>query len=225
MMDHLSKGPQGPESLDIEMQSCPTSSSDLDLALLSPSFTQASNKDDEPLIRRPVLPPRPSSKSLNKHSSGAIELEPTSSKDLDPPWDNPSSKSSRIAPPKAFKKTHRFLGFDLGYWRQPARHFSIFAILMVVTIVPLYFSVIGYGSQTAYSEPFSHNCYESSDGWTFAGINIRFGAFNYGSAKALDLTWNCRCWGRSSFLILASLMILPRDKLLRQCPKSPENLN
>lgn len=36
--------------------------------------------------------------------------------------------------------------------------------------------------------------------------------------------WNCRCWGRNPFPILTSLMILSRDKLMRQCPNSPETI-
>jgi hypothetical protein len=34
----------------------------------------------------------------------------------------------------------------------------------------------------------------------------------------------CRCWGRNPFPILTSLMILSRDKLLRQYPKSGETI-
>jgi hypothetical protein len=220
-MDDLRKERQEPQSPGIELHSHRASSSDADLSLLSPSFTQTSSSGYEPLIRRPVLPPRPSSTSFNKHPSETIELEQTASKDQDPLWDPLSSKGSGTPPPKAFKKTHQFLGLNLGYWRQPARHFSIFAILMVVTIIPLYFVSVGYEFQNNEPEPFGYDCYGSSDGWSFVGINLRFGAFNYGSAKALDLAWN---WivgrGLQALLTLLAYRVF-HDALLRAAEMTP----
>jgi hypothetical protein len=95
-----------------------------------------------------------------------------------------------VSQPKAFRKNHRFLGLRVGFWRLPARHFSIFSILFLAVFLPLWFSSGGYSSIGAESlEPFEYNCY-GDGGWTFVGINIRFGRFDYGSAKALDLAWN-----------------------------------
>jgi hypothetical protein len=131
------------------------------------------------------LPGVPSSLSLTKQPE-YIELNQTTPIDSD--FRDPlKDKPSTIAP-KAFRKTHQFLGLNLGYWRQPARHFSIFFILALVTIVPLYFVGWGFGSLQSYTQPpFTYDCYQKGNGWSFFGINLRFGNFNYGSAKTFDL--------------------------------------
>jgi hypothetical protein len=42
-----------------------------------------------------------------------------------------------VSQPKAFRKNYRFLGLQVGYWRMPARHFSIFSILFLAVFLPL----------------------------------------------------------------------------------------
>lgn len=228
---------------DLEVQSYhgQNSPSNSDLGLLSPSLKEQLNNADEPLIRpalpprpsittfnnrtslsrKPVLPPRPASISSIDKQSEYVELRQLApgEPDLQDPFvDKPAS----IAP-KAFSKTQRFLGLDLGYWRQPARHFSIFAILALVTIIPLYFLGWGFNSMQSFVQPaFTYNCYSTNNGgWSFVGINLRFGNFNYGSAKALDLAWN---WivGRglqALFMLLAYRVF--NDALLRAAELTP----
>ena len=152
-------------------------------ALLSPN-------DDEPLIRRkPVLPHRSSRQSLEARS---YEMDEVGS--IENPFKDRDSTKVKLAAPKAFRKTHKFFGYDFGYWRMPVRQFSIFSILFLATFLPLYY-VSSYGFQTTeggYSgviQPFSYDCY-NSNGWTFIGINVRFGHFSYGAAKSIDLAWN-----------------------------------
>lgn len=145
-----------PKSRPLEMQNRQTSSSVSDLGLLSPSFDQQTNSDNEPLIpptvsprhssasfntgyevftRKPVLPPRPSSINSSKQPE-YIELNPLTSRGPSPSPED-AFKDNSLITPKAFRKPHRFLGLNLGYWRQPARHFSIFSILGLLTIIPL----------------------------------------------------------------------------------------
>jgi hypothetical protein len=222
MEHHLLREQRDRDSPDLELQTHQALSSDTGLGLLSPAFPQMFN-DNEPLIRRrPVLPPRPSSSSIDKDVSETIELQQISWKDPDPLWNSLSGQPSRVAPPKAFKKTHRFLGMELGYWRLPARHFSIFTILMLVTIIPLYYVSVGFNFlQNISPVPFTYDCYGTSEGWTFVGINLRFGAFNYGSAKALDLAWN---WivgrGLQGLLMLLTYRVF-NDGLLRAAEMTP----
>jgi hypothetical protein len=127
--------------------------------------------------------------------------------------DEDSSKD--VSQPKAFRKTHRFLGLRLGFWRMPARHFSIFSILFLVVFLPLWYASGGHSSVGAEMlTPFEYNCYGDGS-WTFVGIDIRFGRFDYGSAKALDLAWN---WivgrGLQGILTLVAYRVFS-DALLR----------
>ncbi|KAE9367622.1 hypothetical protein N431DRAFT_383412 [Stipitochalara longipes BDJ] len=241
MESRLSIG-RHPGSRDLETQSHQNSPSNSDLGLLSPSLNEQPNNDDEPLIRptlpphpstttfstgsaflsrKPVLPPRPPSiSSINKQPE-YVELQQLTPGEPDP-RDPFKDKPTSIAP-KAFRKPRRYLGLDLGYWRQPARHFSIFAILAFVIIVPLYFLGWGFNSlQGDFPPPFSHDCYSlSGGGWSFVGINLRFGNFNYGSAKALDLAWN---WivgrGLQALLMLLAYRVF-NDALLRAAELTP----
>jgi hypothetical protein len=240
MESHLSKR-QTPET-DLEIQYHDQNSpSNSDLGLFSPSLNEQLNNADEPLIR-PALPPRPSTTTFS--SKVSLSRKPvlprrppsTSSTDKLPeyvelrqltpgepdPRDPFADKPASIAP-KAFRKPQRYLGLDLGYWRQPARHFSIFAILAFVIIVPLYFLGWGFTSLQGYVQPaFTHDCYSlSRGGWSFVGINLRFGNFNYGSAKALDLAWN---WivgrGLQALLMLLAYRVF-NDALLRAAELTP----
>lgn len=240
MEDRLPTEGRTPGARDLEMQSLQTSSSNADLSLLSPALAQQSENDNEPLIppalpprpsaipfntgnevliRKPVSSQRPSSINLSKQPE-YIELNQFTPRDSD--FRDPlKDKSSSIAP-KAFRKTHQFLGLNLGYWRQPARHFSIFSIFALVTIVPLYFVGWGFGSLQSYTHPpFTYDCYQKGNGWSFFGINLRFGNFNYGSAKALDLAWN---WivgrGLQALLMLLSYRVF-NDALLRAAEMTP----
>jgi hypothetical protein len=241
MEGHLPLEGQGSASSHLEMQSDQNSPSNSDLGLLSPSLTQQFNNVYEPLIcpalpprpslttlntgneylsRRPVLPPRPSSISSTKKFPENVELQQLTPGDSDP-LDSLNDKPASIAP-KAFRKTYRFLGFNLGYWRQPARHFSIFSVLALVTIIPLYFVGASFQTLQGYTPPpFMHDCYQGADGWSFVGINLRFGYFNYGSAKALDLAWN---WivGRGVQVLLTLLAYrVFNDALLRAAEMTP----
>ena len=224
--------------LETESHHGQNSASNSDPGLLSPSSNEQLNNAEEPLIppalpprpstntfknrtsfsRKPVLPPRPSSTSSINKQPGYVELQQLKAGEPDPFLDKPAS----IAP-KAFRKQRRFLGVNLGYWRQPARHFSIFSILALVIIIPLYFLGWGFSGMQSYTQPpFTHDCYsDNSGGWSFVGINLRFGAFNYGSAKALDLAWN---WivGRglqALFMLLAYRVF--NDALLRAAELTP----
>ena len=224
-----------PKSRPLEMQNRQTSSSVSDLGLLSPSFDQQTNSDNEPLIpptvsprhssasfntgyevftRKPVLPPRPSSINSSKQPE-YIELNPLTSRGPSPSPED-AFKDNSLITPKAFRKPHRFLGLNLGYWRQPARHFSIFSILGLLTIIPLYFAVLGVGSLGNYdATAFTYDCYQDGYGWSFVGINLIVGEFNYGSAKALDLAWN---WiigrGVQALLMLLAYRVF-NDALIR----------
>jgi len=120
-----------------------------------------------------------------------------------------------ISQPKAFCKTRRFLGLRLGFWRIPARHFLIFSVMFLAVFLPLWYASGGYSSIGAEGlELFEYSCYGDGS-WTFVGINIRFGRFDYGSAKALDLAWN---WivgrGLQAILVLLAYRVFS-DALLR----------
>jgi hypothetical protein len=188
MENHLANEGQEYRSIDLEGQHYHIATSNPDLGLLSPSLSQSHANDRDPLIspaappffsstslntrsegliRRPVLPRRPSAIS-SQESPEYVELSSMMSKDPNTLDD----KSESIAP-KAFRKRHRFLGLNLGYWRQPARHFSIFSVLALFVIIPLYFVATGYNSLQSYAPlPFTHNCYQGSGGWSFVGINV-----------------------------------------------------
>jgi len=70
----------------------------------------------------------------------------------------------------------------------PVRHSVIFVAFFVVAFLPCYFAGTGFPTiQSNSIQPFDYDCYGDSNGWSFVGINMRFGRFNYGQAKALDL--------------------------------------
>jgi len=191
MESHLSRR-QTPET-DLEIQYHDQNSpSNSDLGLFSPSLNEQLNNADEPLIR-PALPPRPSTTTFSSKVSlsrkPVIPRRPpsTSSTDKLPeyvelrqltpgepdPRDPFADKPASISP-KAFRKPQRYLGLDLGYWRQPARHFSIFAILAFVIIVPLYFLGWGFTSLQGYEQPaFTHDCihYQAAAGVSWASTS------------------------------------------------------
>jgi hypothetical protein len=236
--DALPREGHEPKPRPLEMQYQQVSSFNSDSCLLSPSLDQQTSTDNEPLIRsavsprqsaasfgtgygaptrKPVLPPRPSSISAIKQPE-YIELNSLTPRDLK--LEDTLKNHSSITP-KAFRKTHRFLGLNLGYWRQPARHFSIFFILALLTIIPLYFAGWGIDTLGNYNPgPFTYDCYQK-EGWSFVGINQRFGDFNYGSAKALDLAWN---WivgrGVQALLILLAYRVF-NDALIRAAEMTP----
>lgn len=101
-------------------------------------------------------------------------------------------------------------------WRQSARQFSIFFILELVTVIPLYFTRVGLETQKSYSTwQFRYDCYHREGGWSFVGISLRFGDFNYGSTKALDQAWNwIICRGVQALLMLLAYHVFT-DSLLR----------
>ena len=102
------------------------------------------------------------------------------------------SLESGYLPPKAFYKTHMLFSRDLGYWRMPARHGSIFAILFLCTFLPGWYSQYGFTQiiQVESIAPFQFDC-AVSGGWSFVGIDlVPFRKFTFGEAKAIDLVWN-----------------------------------
>lgn len=140
--------------------------------------------------------------------------------------DAPKDKS--LMAPKAFRKPHRFLGCNVGYfWRQYLRQFSIFCILGLVIIVSLYSArfvpwlndIVILSSY--FNPPFTCDCNEKGGGWSFVGINLICGTFNYGPAKALDLAWN---WivgrGVQALLMLLAYHVFT-DSLLRAAEMTP----
>lgn len=60
--------------------------------------------------------------------------------------DYDETSRSELLLPKAFRKTHKFLGLNLGYWRLPARHFSIFLALLLATMLPLSYAGNNFGN-------------------------------------------------------------------------------
>lgn len=95
--------------------------------------------------------------------------------------------SKGMPQPKSFQKTHRYFGIELGFWRMPVRHFLISTGLFLIVFLPLWYVSKGYSSVgKQFMMSFEYNCYGDGS-WTFVGINLRFGKFDYGSAKALDL--------------------------------------
>lgn len=240
--DSLPREGHEPRSSPLETQHQKTSSTTYDLGLLSPSMAQQPSNKNEPLmrpavsschsaasfdtgcevlIRKPVLLPRPSSISSIKQPWHS-ELNPLMPRDSNP---EDALKDNSLMAPKAFRKPHQFLGRHVGYfWRQSARHFSIFCILGLVTIIPLCFTSWGVDILTfrSYSTPpFMYDCYQEGGGWSFVGINLKFGEFNYGSAKALDLAWN---WiigrGVQALLMLLAYRVFT-DALLRAAEMTP----
>jgi hypothetical protein len=173
------------------------------------------------LVEKPILPRRSSRSSLEKRSYELVEIKPMKSGATGNDYDETSR--SELLLPKAFRKTHSFLGLDLGYWRLPARHFSIFSVLILATVLPLYY-VSNNISNIIVDEgnlAFFYDCTGSSSGWTFVGVNLRFGRFNYGSAKALDLAWN---WivgrGLQALFTLIAYRVF-NDALLRAAEMMP----
>ncbi len=189
--------------------------------LLSPSAILVSSK--EPLIRRrPLLPPRSSRQSLDKRSYELIDMNVETSKSGSISDNAGKDSGAGLMPPKAFRKTNRFFGIKLGYWRMPARHFSIFALLVTVIVIPLYYAALGYDLvQNVQLGAFEYDCYGITAGWTYVGINLRFGRFDFGSAKALDLAWN---WivgrGLQGLLTLVAFRAF-NDALLRAAEMTP----
>lgn len=75
---------------------------------------------------------------------------------------------------------------------------------------------MGVGSLGNYdATAFTYDCYQDGYGWSFVGINLIVGEFNYGSAKALDLAWN---WiigrGVQALLMLLAYRVF-NDALIR----------
>lgn len=175
----------------------------------------------EPLIRRkPLLPPRSSRKSLDQRSYSLIEMQQMGRNETLLVQDEDTLR--KFPRPKAFHKTHLFFGLNLGYWRQPARHFSVFIMLLSSTIVPLYLVSSHFGSiSSSDSAPFQYDCHGQLNGWSFIGINLRFGQFSYGAAKALDLAWN---WivgrGLQGIFTLVAYRVF-NDALLRAAEMTP----
>jgi len=216
------------------------------LALLnhdsSPSPFSSWEAADSVVRRKPVLPRRSSHLSLEERSYDVIEMEDTDGSprpDLPPRSLGPPQRDSHntyeedlkhnewisggVLPPKAFRKTRRFLNMNFGYWRQPARHFSVFTAITLAVVLPLVylsggFSYLGADEGT---QPFQFDCYGTSEGWTFIGLNWRFGTMNYGSAKALDLAWN---WivgrGLQGILSIITYSVFS-DALLRAAETTP----
>lgn len=158
-------------------------------SLLSPTTSVISSHSRELSLRRkPVTPRRSSRLSLGKRSYDVVEMTEA---DSDDGLKNSTEESPvGLLRPKAFYKTHQFFRWDLGYWRMPARHGSIFAILFLVTFLPSWYSQYGFNViQTSSIQPFNYDCNESV-GWSFIGISLQFGKFSFGEAKAIDLAWN-----------------------------------
>ena len=139
MGENLPRERHMPKLRPRETQHHQTSSSNYDLDLLSPFMVQQSSNKTEPLMRpavsschsaasndtgcevltrKPVHPPPPSSISSIKQPwhSELHPLMPRDSNLEDAPKDN------SLMAPKAFRKPHRFLGCNVGYfWRQYVR--------------------------------------------------------------------------------------------------------
>jgi hypothetical protein len=191
---------------------------------LSPLTPLNSVNDIEPLIqRKPILPRRSSRKSFDERSYELARMKPMKSSTTSYECDE-TSRSEHLLP-KAFRKTYRFLGLNLGHWRLPARHCSIFLVLLLATVLPLSYVGNDFGSyiinEGSFSLEFVYDCTGSSSGWTFAGVDLRFGRFNYGSAKALDLAWN---WivgrGLQALFTLIAYRVF-NDALLRAAEMTP----
>jgi hypothetical protein len=189
---------------------------------LSPLIPLNSGNDIEPLIqRKPILPRRLSPRPLEERSYELAEIMPIQSGTTSCEYDETSR--SELLLPKAFRETHRFLGLNLGYWRLPARYFSIFSVLMLATVLPLYYVINNMANIIVNDgdSAFFYDCTGSSSGWTFLGISLRFGRFDYGSAKALDLAWN---WvvgrGLQAFFTLIAYRVF-NDALLRAAEMMP----
>jgi hypothetical protein len=194
-----------------------------DELLLSPSnLFPASPKAKEPLLRRkPVIPRRSSRQSLEARSYELTQMKQMGTSQLSSDHDADEGETQQPARPKAFRKTHIFFGYNLGYWRMPARHMSIFSVLFLATFLPIWYASRGFSSIQNVNGPFSFDCSGSESGWSFVGINIRYGKFQYGAAKTIDLVWN---WvvGRGLQALLTFLAYrVFQDALLRVTELTP----
>lgn len=219
-MESLQFEDHGSESPD-ERPPRPTSSE----ALLFPTNISVSpnpTSPNEPLLRRkPVIPRRSSRQSLEARSYEPIQMKQMDTSQLTFDHNADEDLTTTPVPPKAFRKTHLFLGYNFGYWRMPVRHMSIFSILFLVTFLPVWFASKGFSSIQSVNGPFSFDCTGSENGWSFAGINIRYGRFQYGAAKTIDLAWN---WivGRGLQGVLAFVAYrVFQDALLRAAELTP----
>ena len=94
-------------------------------------------------------------------------------------------------PPQVFHKTRTFIKWDFGYWREPARHVAVFCAVFPLLYVPSHYASIFAVELSSVNElgPFEYDC-AKTEGWTFVGVNLAYGEFSFGQAKAIDLAWN-----------------------------------
>lgn len=142
--------------------------------------------------------------------------QPSQRSDVYRPKEKVEIQSEGHLPPRRFCKTHTFLKWDFGYWREPARHTIIFGVLFSLVFIPTYYAA-QFAIQLQHPPviaPFQYDC-STSQGWTFVGINLPFGSFSFGQAKAIDLAWN---WivgrGYQGLLSIAAYRVFT-DALLR----------
>lgn len=195
---------------------------------ITPLESVASPGDRESFIKRKRVGSGLSKKTWSKKPWSKKWYQPVEMKQLDSGSEEIFFKTSddgfpsqeEMPPPKAFHKTQRYLGLNLGNWRMPARHFSIFSALFLVVFLPLWFVVQTHLETGGSDLPFDYDCYGDGS-WTFVGISFRFGHFDYGSAKALDLAWN---WivgrGVQGILTLLAYRVFS-DALLRTAELTP----
>ena len=187
--------------LDFEMHSDDSDSHDERPALparplrlsgeeISPSIMLTSPRDDDFLIKRKHVGSGASKQPWSKGSYEPIEMKQMRpGETFSRISDDDVSPSRGMPQPKAFHKIHRYWGINLGRWRMPVRHFSIFAVLFLAVFLPLWYTINEVAIPNEFIMPFHFDCYGDSS-WSFVGIDIRLGKFDYGAAKALDLAWN-----------------------------------
>lgn len=182
MEDDITNSRRSPRDPQVNVSSRPPSQD----SLLSSSMTVSSATDRDLLLQRKSPLPRKLRRSIEDTPYIDVEFQKSSRKGL--AANIHELQVAQLLPPKPFRQTQRFLGIKLGRWRLTVRHASIFSILFVVIFVPVYYATLAPSSfdNNAFY-PFAYDC-SASPGWL--GIDIRFGRFSYGEAKAIDLAWN-----------------------------------
>lgn len=83
------------------------------------------------------------------------------------PQDMAFTDPSQHLPAKVFQRKTRFLRIQWGKWRVFVRHFVVFGLMVISICIPCVY--VGYGIiviQKPDKEPFQHDCYGTSNGWT-----------------------------------------------------------
>jgi hypothetical protein len=175
----------------------------MDLAILTDSETRSRSPTPPPLpLRRRPSDPSPQYSTVPRRKpvpesqisrvsviEDDSEIEPSQTQRQKGAYTSiASDERSGYCPPKPFTRKPQIW----GHWRQPLRHLAIFLVFGVAAFTPI------IAINTLYSRSkigglfgfYDCNLWGAQHGWSFVGIDIRFGSFSYGQAKAIDLAWN-----------------------------------